>query len=71
MKKAITVKKFCENFLDPNQRIRVTDIDSDYLYTACYVRDILESNEILYSARLQKVTNYHSPTYPDGIELFI
>ena len=71
MKRIITVKEFVDSFLEPLQPVRITDFESEHIYFNGKAEQIQNTDNIVYSARLQCVQQYHGLTEPDGIELFI
>lgn len=74
MKRIITVREFVEGFLEPLQQIKIVDFESDHVYYTGRA-DILETylgeQELLWSARIQMISQYHGLTEPDGIEISI
>ena len=74
MKRIITIKEFVEGFLEPLQQIKIVDFESDYVYYIGRVEGLssfILSNELLWSARIQMISQYHGLTEPDGIEISI
>lgn len=71
MKAIITVKEFTEKYLDDTQIVHVIDFDSDYPYFYGQASEIKLNWDVIYSARVKKVSNYHSLLTKDGIVLYI
>lgn len=71
MKAIITVKEFTEKYLDDTQVVHVLDFDSDYSYFYGQASEIKLNWDVVYSARVKKVSNYHSLLTKDGIVLYI
>lgn len=71
MKAVITVKDFVEQYLDDLQIVHIFDYDSDYPYFYGQASEIKLNWDVVYSARVKKVTNYHSLLTKDGIALYI
>lgn len=70
MKRIITVLEFCEQYLEINQQIQICDFTDDRIYWRGRVKDI-PKGAIEFSARCQKISNYHSLEESDGIAIYI
>lgn len=67
----LTVKEFAESFLTFSQQVRISELTSEYVYFEGRAGVIKHSDDVVYSARIQGISNYHSLDTPDGIEIYI
>ena len=71
MKRIITVKEFVDSYLSPLQRVRIEDLESDYVYFEDDAKIIQRTDNIVYSARLLKIDVHHNLEAPDCLVLYI
>ena len=70
-KLVITIKEFAESFLTVSQQVKISDLTSEHVYFEGRADVIKNSDDVVYSARILGVSNYHSLDTPDGIEIYI
>lgn len=73
MKRIITIHEFCDLYLEPLQKVVISDYDSERIYFKGSVKALLIGIDepLLLSARIQRIDAYYNHNQPLSIELQI
>lgn len=71
MQRVITVGEFITQYLRSQQWVRVVDNDCDYLYYSGRAQQLIESEDVITSARLSHIEGTKTVTGKNTIDLYI